>query len=51
MMWLLTFVVALDATQWINLCFALVCLALAAGGNGRAAALVSALLYLCLVCI
>ena len=46
MMWLLTMLAALDAVQWINLCFALLCLALAAGMNARAAALVSALLYL-----
>lgn len=49
MMWLLSALAALDAARWINLCFALVCLALAAGGNARAAALVSAVLYLGLV--
>ena len=51
MVWLTNTLVALDAAQGINLCFALTCLALAAGANGWVVALVSALLYVALVCV
>ena len=49
MMWLLTYLAAVTAVQWINLCFALLCLALAARANARAVALVMAGLHLGLV--
>ena len=51
MLWLFFLISALTAEQIINLAFAVLCLALAAGMGPRAAAVVSALLYLALVMI